>query len=186
MPYDLGRLDVRVKWLVTCLLATFGLAYLFGGVMVALYSGFTPARVAKTYVEPPPVVAPESTMVMEHHMQMSDFGSMDANETHLVDVKLLVQDTHVHVPMYGVIAAILSVVVLGLGLSRRWGIALITVLFAAPWLDFAGMWLAKFVTPLGAVLTVAGGFAMGLGYLIVTALAVRRMWFGPSPERSAS
>jgi len=183
MPYDLGRVDVRVKWLVTCLLATFGLTYLFGGVMVAIYSGFTPARVAKTYVEPSPVATPESTMVMEHHMQMSDFGSMDTSETHLVDTKLLVQDTHVHVPMYGVIAALLSLVVLGLGLSRAWGIALITLLFAAPWFDFAGMWLAKFVTPHGAVLTVAGGYAMGLGYLVVTVLAVRRMWLTPGPER---
>lgn len=183
MPYDLSRVDVRVKWLVTCLLATFGLSYLFGSIMVALYSGFTPARVAKTYVEPPPAATPETTMVMEHHMQMSDFGSMDTSETHLVDTKLLVQDTHVHVPMYGVFAAALSLVVLGLGLSRGWGIGLILLLFAAPWFDFAGMWLAKFVTPQGAVLTVAGGFAMGLGYLIVTVLAVRRMWFAPSSER---
>ncbi len=68
MPYDLSRVDVRVKWLVTCLLATFGLSYLFGGIMVAFYSGFTPARVAKTYVEPPPPAMPETTMVMEHHM----------------------------------------------------------------------------------------------------------------------
>jgi len=90
----------------------------------------------------------------------------------------------VHVPMYGVIAAMLSLVVLGLGLSRAWGITLITLLFAAPWLDFAGMWLTKFVSPHGAVLTVAGGFAMGLGYLIVTVLAVRRMWLRPNPERT--
>lgn len=184
MPYDLSRVDVRVKWLVTCLLATFGLAYLFGGIMVALYSGFTPARVAKTYVEPTETAAPETTMVMEHHMQMGDFSSMDTSETHLVDTNLLVQDTHVHVPMYGIFAAALSIVVLGLGLSRARGIGLILLLFAAPWLDFAGMWIAKFVTPHGAVLTVVGGFAMGLGYLIVTALAVRRMWFAPSPERT--
>lgn len=184
MPYDLGRVDARLKWLVTCLLATFGLAYLFGGVMVALYSGFTPARVARTYVEPAHVMTPESTMVMEHHMQVSEFSSMDTAEVHVVDTKLLVQDTHVHVPMYGVIAAMLSLVVLGLGLSRAWGITLITLLFAAPWLDFAGMWLTKFVSPHGAGLTVAGGFAMGLGYLIVTVLAVRRMWLRPNPERT--
>ena len=185
MPYDLGQADVRVKWLVTCLLATFGLAYLFGGAMVALYSGFTPGKVAQTFVEPAAVAAPESTMVMEHPMQMSEFGSMDSTETHLVDTKLLVQDTHVHVPMYGVIAALLAVVVLGLGLARNTGIVLITLLFAAPWLDFAGMWLTKFVTPLGAWLTVAGGFAMGLGYCIVAVLAVRRMWIRPGPERTA-
>lgn len=183
MPYDLGRADIPVKWLVTCLLATFGGAYLFGGVMVALYSGFTPGQVARTFVEPVPAAAPESTMVMEHQMQMSDFGSMDSADVHLVDTKLLIQDTHVHVPMYGVIAVVLSLVVLGLGLSQGRALSLITLLFAAPWIDFAGMWATKFVSPLGAWLTVAGGFAMGLGYLVVSALAVRLMWFGPRPER---
>lgn len=184
MPYDLARLDRRAKWLITCLLGTFGLAYLFGGWMVALYAGFTPARVARTYAGPPAVTAPETTVVMEHTMPMSDFDAGDTAEVHLVDTKLLIQDTHVHVPMYGVIAALLSVVVLGLGLSSAWGFALITLLFSAPWLDFAGIWLTKFVSPHFAVLTVAGGFAMGLGYTIVAGLAVRRMWL-MSPERTA-
>ena len=69
-----------------------------------------------------------------------------------------------------------SLVVLGLGVSRRWGYALITLLFAAPWLDFSGMWLTKFVAPQFALLTVAGGWTMGLGYTVVTLLALRRMW----------
>ena len=54
---------------------------------------------------------------------------------------------------------------------------LITVLFAAPWLDFAGMWLTKFASPRFAIVTLAGGWAMGAGYLVVAALAVRQMWF---------
>ena len=41
MLYDLRRADARIKWLVTCLLATFGLSYVFGALMVALYAGFT-------------------------------------------------------------------------------------------------------------------------------------------------
>jgi hypothetical protein len=117
---------------------------------------------------------PESTVVIEHPMTMTDFAQ---TERHMVDLDLLVQDTHVHVPMYGVIAALLSVVVLGCGLSRGWTLGLITLLFASPWLDFAGMWLTKFVSPHFATVTVAGGWAMGLGYLIVAGIAVRRMWF---------
>ena len=185
MPYDLGQQDARVKWHVTCLLGTFGLAYLFGGWMVALYAGFTPARVAKSYVEPTVAAAPETTMVMEHPMQMSEFGAGDTSEVHLVDLKLLIQDTHVHVPMYGVIATLLSIVVLGLGLSRRAGFLLISLLFAAPWLDFAGMWLTKFASSHFAVLAVAGGWSMGLGYTIVALLALRRMWLMPRAERSS-
>jgi hypothetical protein len=179
MPYDLARLDSRARWLITCLLGTLGLTYLFGGWMVALYAGFTPGRVARTYAGPAVVAAPETTTVMEHTMPMSAFDTGDTAEVHLVDTKLLVQDTHVHVPMYGVIATLLSVVVLGLGLAPRWGFGLITLLFAAPWFDFAGMWLTKFASPRFAVLTVAGGFAMGLGYTIVAGLAVRRMWLMP-------
>jgi hypothetical protein len=49
MLYDLRRADIRIKWLVTCLLATLGLSYVFGALMVALYAGFTPQRVAATY-----------------------------------------------------------------------------------------------------------------------------------------
>jgi len=44
MLYDLRRADARIKWLVTCLLATFGLSYVFGALMVSLYAGFTPQR----------------------------------------------------------------------------------------------------------------------------------------------
>src|SRR5207247_8375828 len=70
---------------------------------------------------------------------------------------------------------LLSLVVLGLELTRRWGYALITLVFLAPWLDFAGMWLTKLVSSQFAVLTVAGGWAMGLGYTIVTGVALWQM-----------
>jgi len=175
MIYDLRQADRRVKWLVTYLLATFGLAYLFGGWMVALFAGFTPHDVAATYGSPEMHMAmpPSSTTVVEHTMSFREFGSA---EHYTVDRDLLVQDTHVHVPMYGVIAAALSLVVLGLDLARRWGYALITLLFAAPWLHFAGMWLTKLVSSRLAVLTVAGGWAMGLAYTIVTGIALWQMW----------
>lgn len=175
MRYELRHADVRVKWLVTCLLGTFGLAYLFGGWMVGLYAGFTPAKVAQTYAgeEMHMAMPPDSTIVVEHPMQMSEFMESDV---HQVDTGLLIQDTHVHVPMYGVIAALLSLIVLGLTLPQRWHIGLITLLFAAPWLDFAGMWLTKLVSRDFALLTLLGGWAMGLGYVVVMIVAMRQMW----------
>jgi hypothetical protein len=178
MLYDLRRADARIKWLVTCLLATFGLAYIFGALMVSLYAGFTPARVAATYAGPEMSMPmpPETTMVVNRPMSMVDFAKP---EVHAVDTNLLIQDTHVHVPMYGLIAAALGVIVLGLSLPRAWALGLITLLFAAPWLDFAGMWLTKFVSPRFAILTLLGGWAMGAGYLVVTALAVYQMWRSP-------
>src|SRR6185295_7409672 len=47
--YDLRSSDLRVRWLVTLLLATLGVSYLFGAWMVRLYAGFTPRSVAETY-----------------------------------------------------------------------------------------------------------------------------------------
>ena|SRR5690349_5493019 len=178
MLYDLRRADARIKWLITCLLATLGLSYIFGALMVSLYAGFTPAHVAATYAGPEMSMPmpPETTVVVTRPMAMSEFGRP---EVHTVDTDLLIQDTHVHVPMYGVIAAALGVVVLGLSLRRAWALGLITLLFAAPWLDFGGMWLTKFVSPRFAVLTLAGGWAIGAGYLAVTALAVYQMWRSP-------
>lgn len=188
MLYDLGRSDVRLRWLVTLFLATLGTSYLFGAWMVGLYAGFTPRTVAETYGpsgEMPMAMQmpPESTVVTEHAVSMAEMGE----EHHHVDLELLVQDTHVHMPMYAVIAAALSVIVLGLAVSRAAGLALITLLFAAPWLDFAGMWLTKLASPSFAIVTLAGGWAMALGYTIVAALATYQMWWPhpltPSPQR---
>jgi hypothetical protein len=182
MIYDLRRADARIKWLVTCLLATFGLAYLFGAWMVSLYAGFTPQAVAATYAGPAMTMPmpPESTVIVQHSVTLAELGREDH---HTVDRDLLVQDTHVHLPMYGVIAAALAVVALGLALPRWAGYALIGLLFAAPWLDFAGMWLTKLVSPAFALVTVAGGWAMGAGYTIVAALACWQMW---GPEKGAA
>ena len=178
MLYDLRHSDVRVRWLVTLLLATLGTSYLFGVWMVGLYAGFTPNKVAQTYgpngeMAMPMQMPPDSTVVTEHAVSMAEMGE----EQHHVDKDLLVQDTHVHMPMYAMIAAALAVITLGLSLPRSAGIAIITLLFAAPWLDFAGMWLTKLASPSFAIVTLAGGWAMALGYTIVAVIATYQMWW---------
>jgi hypothetical protein len=176
--YDLRHSDLRVRWLVTLLLATLGTSYLFGAWMVGLYAGFSPTKVAETYGPAGEAMMvmqmpPDSTVVTERPVSMAEMGE----EHHHVDMDLLVQDTHVHMPMYAVIAAVLSLVTLGLTLPRRGGLAIITLLFAAPWLDFAGMWLTKLASPRFAIVTLAGGWAMALGYTIVAVLATYQMWW---------
>jgi hypothetical protein len=176
--YDLRHADLRVRWLVTLLLATLGTSYLFGAWMVGLYAGFSTTKVAETYGAAGEAMMmqmpPETTMVTERPVSMAEMGE----EMHHVDKDLLVQDTHVHMPMYAVIATVLSIVVLGLSISRAMGLVLIALLFAAPWLDFAGMWLTKLASPRFAIVTLAGGWAMALGYTIVAALAMWQMWLG--------
>ena len=178
MLYDLRQSDVRVRWLVTLLLATLGASYLFGAWMVGLYAGYSPRKVAETYGpagEMPMTMQmpPETTMVTEQPISMAEMGE----EQHHVDRDLLVQDTHVHMPMYAVIAACLSVIALGLAMPRWAGLSIIALLFAAPWLDFAGMWLTKLASPGFAIVTLAGGWAMALGYVIVAAIATYQMWW---------
>ena len=179
MLYDLRHSDLRVRWLVTLLLATLGTSYLFGAWMVSLYAGFSTTKVAETYGsagEAPMVMQmpPDTTMVTERPVSMAEMGE----EQHHVDMNLLVQDTHVHMPMYAVIAACLSMIALGLVIPRWAGFSIIAVLFAAPWLDFAGMWLTKIASPRFAIVTLAGGWAMALGYTTVAALALWQMWLG--------
>src|SRR5947209_15791515 len=145
--------------------------------MVALYAGFSPHKVAETYGPSGEAVMamqmpPDTTIVAERPVSMAEMGE----EMHHVDRDLLVQDTHVHMPMYAVIAACLAVITLGLTAPRWAGLAIITLLFAAPWLDFAGMWLTKLASPRFAIVTLAGGWAMGVAYLIVATLAVHQMW----------
>src|SRR2546422_10869851 len=76
MLYDLRHADARIKWLVTCLLATLGLSYVFGALMVSLYAGFTPQGVAATYRgrEMSMPMPPETTMVLEHPMSVAEFA----------------------------------------------------------------------------------------------------------------
>ena len=172
MLYDLRQSDVRVRWLVTLLLATLSTSYLFGAWMVGLYAGYSPRKVAETY-GPAMQMPPETTMVTEQPISLAEM----AEEQHHVDRDLLVQDTHVHMPMYAVIAACLSVIALGLAMPRWAGLSIIALLFAAPWLDFAGMWLTKLTSPGFAIVTLAGGWAMALGYVIVAAIATYQMWW---------
>lgn len=177
MLYDLGRSDIRVRWLVTLLLATLGASYLFGAWMVGLYAGFSTRAVAETYGPAGEAtmvmqMPPETTMVVERDVSVAEM----TEEQHHVDRNLLVQDTHVHMPMYAVIAAALSVIALGLALPRWAALWIIALLFAAPWLDFAGMWLTKLVSRDLAFVTLLGGWAMGLGYTLVTAVAMWQMW----------
>ncbi len=178
MLYDLRQSDVRVRWLVTLLLATLGTSYLFGAWMVGLYAGYSPRKVAETYGpagEMPMTMQmpPDTTLVTERPISMAEMGE----EQHHVDLDLLVQDTHVHMPMYAVIAACLSVIALGLSIPRWAGLSIIALLFAAPWLDFAGMWLTKLASPGFAIVALAGGWAMALGYVIVAAIATYQMWW---------
>ncbi len=182
----MGRLPAapfELRLAVLLFLALLGVADAFGAWEVRNFAAFTPGAVADT-------VAP-----MEAHDGAA--GPADASERpvdlatlnrphHMIDRALLVQDTHVHVPAYALTAALLSLIVCGLAMSSRARSALVLAAFAAPFLDFAGLWGAHLDPRHGrgfGVLTVVGGFAMGAVYLLVLVAVLLQCFLQrPRPE----
>jgi hypothetical protein len=159
----------EVRLAVTAFLLLIGLANLFGAWEVRNFSAFTPAGVAATVGTP------------KHGAH--DMGDMPVDleniGRHSIDRQLLVQDSHVHIPSYAMIAAFVTLVIFGLRLSSRVRSILVAMAFGAPFLDFAGLWGAHLFpavgTPLAAV-AIAGGFLMGIIWLIVFLVSSNQMW----------
>jgi len=172
-----GALEIRLT--ATLFLLLLGLADLFGAWQVGNFASFRPRGVAAA-------VAPQE----RHEMAMACCSTSTAAETpvepaslnqptHRIERELLVQDTHVHVPVYAMTAAFLAVIVLGLRMASAVRVLLILLAFAAPFADFAGLWGAHLYPGAGILfggLAVAGGFAMGLCYAIVLVMALVQLW----------
>ncbi len=170
----------EVRLAVTLFLLLLGVADFFGAWQVRSFASFTPRGTAAA-------VAPAA----HHDMTMVCCQTSAAEETpvdpamldhpaHTISRELLAQDTHVHVPVYALTAALLSLVVFGLSLSSRTRSLLVLLCFGAPLADFAGLWGAHLFPARGpafGAIAVAGGFAMGAAYLIVLALAMSQCWF---------
>jgi hypothetical protein len=184
----MGRLPdapLEVRLAATLFLLLLGLANLFGAWQVRNFAAFTPRGVAVA-------VGQDGREHADHHSHGKmgetpvDLADLDRPRHH-IDRQLLVQDSHVHIPVYAITAVLLSWILFGLRLSSRGRVALVLVLFAAPFLDFAGLWGAHLgEAPLfwGSV-AVAGGFAMGAAYLIVLALTLSQCWFRRREKQDA-
>lgn len=176
----LATAPVEARLAATLFLLALGVANFFGAWQVRNFASFTPKGVAAT-------VAPEA----RHEMLMACCQTSAAEEKpvvpealdlprHQVDRELLIQDTHVHVPVYAMTAGFLALIVLGLTLSSRARVLLVLAAFAAPLADFAGLWGAHLLPSRGTLfgaLAVAGGFLMGLAYLLVLVLTIAQCWF---------
>lgn len=186
--YPLASAPAAVRWAVTLYLGLIGAAYAFGLAMVVLWSGLTPQTLARTYREPKTEVAGERPEVSERPIDLSQ--ALAGEEFHQIDTRLLVQDTHVHVPVYALIALSLCCIAMGLRWRPRFDVVLVFALFSGPVLDFLGMWLTKFVADGFAFLTLLGGWLMAAAYLVVALTAIWQIWFetgdSPAANRSAA
>lgn len=157
---------------VVLFLLVLGYSYLFAFLMVRDWSGLTPSDVAATYV---PATADTSALPQQSRSttQALDLGAMP-EERHTVDTQLLIQDSHIHIMIYGIVAALETLVILGLEWPAWWRDTMIVAAFGAGALDFAGQWLMKAGIPGFAWLTIASGWGMSAVYLVVLVTAVRR------------
>jgi len=173
-----------VRFTVSAFLAVIGASYLFGILMVTLWVGLTPAQVSGAYRG-----ASEAEVVADSESGREVPINLDqelAKEPeHVIDTRLLIQDTHIHLPVYALVALVLAGITLGLEWKPGWQLGVIAALFAAPLLDFSGMWLTKFVSGGFSYMTLAGGWTMAAAYVAITYMAIRQLWF-VNFRRSAS
>lgn len=182
--YSLRDANRSVKLGALLFLLVLGYAYLFAFLMVKTWSGLTPARVAATYV--PEAGVNEMQMQMKSHAttQPLDLGQVPEMQ-HTVDTNLLIQDSHIHIMIYSIVAALLTLIILGLDWPAWWRDTVIVAAFGTGALDFAGQWLMRFGLGGFAWLTILSGWGMSLVYLIVLLSTVRTLLSGRFP-RSAS
>jgi hypothetical protein len=147
--------------------------------MVKTWSGLTPARVAATYVPEPGM--DEMHMAAQSHTttQPLDLGQMP-DMKHTVDTNQLIQDSHIHIMIYAIVAALLTLIILGLEWPGWWRDTVIVGAFGFGALDFAGQWLMKLGLGGFAWLTLVSGWGMSLVYLIVLYSTVRALVPGHS------
>jgi hypothetical protein len=163
--YSLGDANRSVKLATVLFMLVLGYAYVFAFLMVKQYAGLTPGDVAATYV-PPDVDASALPQESRSRTQPLDLGTMK-EEHHRVDTQLLVQDSHIHVMLYAIVAALETLVILGLGWHAGWRDFVIVCAFGSGALDFAGQWLMKAGIGGFAWLTIASGWTMTAVYLVV-------------------
>jgi hypothetical protein len=164
--YRLGSAPRSVRLAAVLFLLTLGFAYSFAFLMVKTWAGLTPAQVQATYVPAPPMdmtAMPEHSMSADQPLDLSTVPEMH----HTVDTALLIQDSHIHIMIYAIVAALESLIILGLGWPGWLRDVAIIGAFGFGVLDFVGQWLMKAGLPSFAWLTLAAGWGMGLVYLIV-------------------
>jgi len=178
--YSLRNADFSVRLGAVLFVLVLGYSYMFAFLMVREWAGLTPADVAATYVPAAESDRPEMSMSSTEAL---DLGSMEA-EHHTVDTSLLIQDSHIHIMIYAIVAALQTLLILGLEWRPGWRNLVITAAFGFGALDFSGQWLMRFGIGGFAWLTIASGWGMSLVYLTVLVGTLRAAISGPRPAAS--
>ena len=173
--YSLRRANRSVKIAAVLFLLVLGYAYIFAFLMVREFAGLTPEEVQATYVSAPKVE--ESALPAESR---SETRALDLDrmpeERHTVDTTLLIQDSHIHIMIFAIVAALQTIIILGLEWPGWWRDSVIVAAFAAGALDFSGQWLIKAGLAGFAWLTIASGWMMAAVYVVVLFGTIRAVF----------
>lgn len=164
--YSLRRTDLSVRLAAVLFMLVLGFAYVFAFLMVKEWAGLTPARVSATYAPAEHVDEAALPEASRSSTQPLDLGRMP-EEAHHIDTRLLIQDSHIHIMIYAIVAALQTLLVLGLEWSAAWRNTVITAAFGSGALDFAGQWLMKAGLPGFSWLTITAGWLMAGVYVVV-------------------
>ncbi|HET7109768.1 MAG TPA: hypothetical protein VFI41_02755 [Gemmatimonadales bacterium] len=183
--YRLRDCDRSVKLGAILFLLMLGYAYIFAFFMVKTWAGLSPSDVQATYV--PSAAMSDSGMPMESQSstQPLDLSSVPEMK-HTVDTALLIQDSHIHIMIFALIAALQTLIVLGLGWNAPWRNLVILGAFGFGSLDFAGQWLMKAGIGGFAWLTILSGWGMTIIYLVILVGTVRAAMQPPAPRDARS
>jgi len=161
--YSLRDAHRSVKLAVVLFLIGVGAAYLFAFLMVRTYAGLSPSTVAATYAPQSPLSVTSAPAEPSVHTESVDLSTM-AEGPHRVDSGLLIQDSHVHLLLYAIVAALETLIILGLNWQPWLRDGVIVAAFVAGLTDFLGQWMIAFGFPGFAWLTIASGWTMAAVY----------------------
>lgn len=169
--YSLREADRSVRIGALLFMLVLGYGYIFAFLMVRDYTGLTPADIRDTFM---PTTVDETGLPDESFSRSAplDLGEMQPM-THTVDTTLLIQDSHIHLMMFAVLAALQTLIVLGLEWPAWWRDTVIVAAFGSAILDFSGQWLMKAGLGGFAWLTFASGWTMMVVYVAVLAGTTR-------------
>jgi len=177
--YSLRRTNFSVRLAALLFLLVLGYSYIFAFLMVKQWAGLTPAKVTRTYAPAEQVQESALPQSSQSSTQALDLTTMGQEEHH-VDTDLLIQDSHIHIMIYAIVAALQTLIILGLEWSPGWRNTVILAAFGSGALDFAGQWLMKAGISGFSWLTIASGWGMSLVYLAVL-LGTLKVLFGGGP-----
>lgn len=180
--YSLRRADTSVRLAAVLFMLVLGYSYVFAFLMVKEWAGLTPAQVTETYAPAEHVDESALPQASSSSTQALDLGSMH-EEAHHVDTRLLIQDSHIHIMLYAIVAALQTLLIFGLGWSAAWRNTVISAAFGSGALDFAGQWLMKAGLGGFSYLTIVSGWLMAGVYVVVLVGVLRAVFIHSGDER---